>query len=496
MKSLAIAIGLIALWMPSSVSAEEKVYRGIESLGEGGRLEAVHVDLSQEELPSTAIGLIANTPKLRTLVVAGPRFHDEHLEQLVKSESLRTLVLDSTNVSDAAIAQLHQDRPKLTIHRSQRWAIEQIQGLSRYIAVGTRLSQDHPELRELLGDRFFQEATYVDFSSINDLENWPCTKVLSEELAPLKHLTTLSKLNLTATWVNDAGMHYLEGLRTLENLRIPLEEVSSEGLAPIRELSNLRTFSGSPVNNRGLSHIGSLTKLEHLSINGPGLTDTGLEHLRKLTQLKYLSLGGENINGSGLRFLDGLAQLETLYLGVGVSNLTYIPELQSLRHLHGSGTNIDDAALAPLARCENLETLWLKGTGVGGQGVVHLADLSNLLSLNLDDTQVSDAGVSHLKKISNLQYLYLNQTRISNTGLKQFQEFNSLEHLFIYGLPLNEQGLENLKQLTQLKSLHASIPLQGDDYEGRQALCDELQEALPNCNVQIGNIVKKSVGSQ
>lgn len=483
MNKLRIPLLLVLLWsfLISVASAEEQVYRGAASLGEDELLKAVHVDLSDEEFPSKVMGLVSRAPKLRTLVVAGPRFYDPHLQKLAEIETLRGLVLDSTDVSDAAIAEVLKERPELMIYKSQRWAIERIKGLSRFIYIDTRqLSESHGELRKLLGDRYFQEAVSVDFSDINDLDNWPCTPILSEELAPLKHLTTATRLDLTATRINDAGMHYLKTLTKVQNLRLPMAEVSAAGLVHLRGMADLKNLSAAGVSDDGTQHLAGLQKLEYLSIGSPNLSDAGLEHLRDLPQLASLNLRDSSVEVDGLQYLSALPRLEYIALDDSkLKDLKHISRIRQLKTLLLENTQIDDEALRHFAGCEKLESLSIGKTQIGDAGLAHLKYLPELRELSLQNTQVGDAGLVQIQTLAKLRHLDLRGTRISNAGLKQLRGLSLLQ--LSIDLDLNEEGIQNLESLTTLRALYLQSTKKGDAaYE--LALYARLRKALPKCS--------------
>src|SRR5262245_55767647 len=64
------------------------------------------VNLADCDRPDDYIDAVAALPALETLVVGGLAFTDDHLRRLGRSATLRNLVLDSTGVSDEAIAKL------------------------------------------------------------------------------------------------------------------------------------------------------------------------------------------------------------------------------------------------------------------------------------------------------------------------------------------------------------------------------------------------------
>src|SRR5262245_52359127 len=81
--------------------------------------EVRHLDLTSVPYPSRALAMLDRTPNLESLILCGPRFNDSHLDELGKITTLRTLILDSTVVSDNGIAELGKARPDVIVQRSQ-----------------------------------------------------------------------------------------------------------------------------------------------------------------------------------------------------------------------------------------------------------------------------------------------------------------------------------------------------------------------------------------
>jgi hypothetical protein len=62
------------------------------------------VDLGDCDDPAAYLDSITRLPCLETLVVGGERFGDEHLRRLKRIASLRALLLDSSGVTESAVA--------------------------------------------------------------------------------------------------------------------------------------------------------------------------------------------------------------------------------------------------------------------------------------------------------------------------------------------------------------------------------------------------------
>src|SRR5947209_4191745 len=64
----------------------------------------IHVNLADCDQTDRFVAAVAGLPRLETLVVGGESFGDEQLQQLRQLSSLHVLMLDSTSVSDDALA--------------------------------------------------------------------------------------------------------------------------------------------------------------------------------------------------------------------------------------------------------------------------------------------------------------------------------------------------------------------------------------------------------
>jgi len=458
--------------LPLIASAEDRVFRGIQSIRDvNAYMDVVHVDFGDEEFPSRLMGMIDGMPRLETLVVGGPRYSDHYLKQFARLKSLRVLVLDSVDVSDEAVTELQRSRPKLVVIRSQRIAIDSIQKIRPDIEVATRLNESHPKIRELLGERYFREATRVNFGGI-DGDSGPDV-IFNEQLAPIKLLRTLTLLDLSWSRLNDGGMCYLKPLANLEDLRLPLDEVSADGLIQLRGMTNLKRFSGTnsrvengQIDDDGIRHLSGLKNLEFLEINeNSKLTDAGLESIGQLTNLQDLTLLSPQIKGTGLRFLVQLPKLTGLGLGSGVRNISHLSEFRSLRRLTLKSASIDDEALSLLDQCLGLEHLSLHGTAIG------------------------DAGLTSLQKLPNLRSITVNYgSRVTNSGLATLQRFPKLEYVSLHGMPLNEEGIRNLTAMRNLKSLSVTYSEESFLEPNRRnaanfELRERLKNSLPGCQV-------------
>lgn len=106
----------------------------------------------------------------------------------------------------------------------------------------------------------------------------------------LKHLTSLTTLNLFRTQVGDKGLSCLRNLRHLQTLLIGGTNVTDAGLVNLKSMKELKKVSlfQTQVTDAGIPHLRVLSKLESLLISGTKITDAGARELLKaLPRLRF-----------------------------------------------------------------------------------------------------------------------------------------------------------------------------------------------------------------
>jgi hypothetical protein len=369
--AFAMAAFTCCSWSAAAL-AQQIIHRALPPVEDASRdyyqPDVRHIDLSAVESPSDVMRTLDRLPNLETLVIAGPRWYlVGQLERFAKIETLHALVLDCTDFSEAAIERVREQRPDLTIHRSQRWGVQRIRSLGREIYIDSRIpdgraSREIRALRQLAGDDVFLEVQQIDMSRLPDLETGPQEPILNEQLMPLKYLRTATRVDLSWCRINDAGMHYLKGFTKLDRLSLRLNEVTADGLRVLSGLTELQEFKGR-LNDDNVRAIGQFRNLlvldtasHHLDSNE--LTDKGLESIAELSDLERLNLSHTQVRGPGLEHLAQLAWLRHVDLeGSNVEDLKHLPALPRLTSLRLDNTGIDDAQMAHVGECQELRAL-------------------------------------------------------------------------------------------------------------------------------------------
>ncbi len=253
-----------------------------------------------------------------------------------------------------------------------------------------------------------------------------CSDVRDEDLAALKLLTKLQRLDLSGTKISDVGLAHLKALPQLDWLDLSNTRVSDAGLAHLKPLTRLQglDLSNTRIGDAGLEHLKPLTQLEALCLSNTRVSDAGLAHLKPLTRLQWLDLDNTQVSDAGLEHLKPLTQLKGLYLGstrVSDAGLAHLKPLTRLQRLDLIDTKISDAGLDHLKPLTQLQWLRLAYTQAGNAGLAYLETLTQLQTLDLDCTKVGDAGLKHLRTLAQLQRLLVFNTKVTKAGVKALQ---------------------------------------------------------------------------
>lgn len=313
--------------------------------------------------------------KLEHLVIRAPRMVDSALASLAQFTNLRSLEIESEEVSNDGLAHL---------------------------------------------------------SGLANLEQLSLPMGISD--AGLSHISQLSRLevlSLSFTSVTDFGLGSLAQFPNLRELRLYEIPITDNGLGHLAHLPELRVLDlPRTITDVGIAHLAELTHISELDLSGTQITDSGLEILAGFPELRVLYLP-ERITDSGIAHLAGLTNLRLLTMGYtqlsneGLRNLSGFTDLREL-DIHR--TQIDDSGLRHLARMTHLRTLDIAHTQVSDAGLVHISPLANLRVLNLAGTQITDAGLSQISGLQHLSRLYL-EGNITDSGLGHLAELENLKYL-------------------------------------------------------------------
>jgi hypothetical protein len=260
--------------------------------------DVVHVDLADAECSQECVDHILRLPRLKSLILGGESFRDEHLLQLQSLRALDYVILDTTSVTDRGIADLKVQLPTLLkVHRSIRQALEQIS--QHRGGLKTTRTPGNVGLRQRFGDDHFRDAgSYACFSDPGFDD---------DDMALMKHFPNVDFFGLYRSGVTDAGLRHLAQLPKLTNLHIQGPgEKQHVSFASTDELSRTQ------ITSRALIHLGGLTNLEYVRLTRTQVDGADLLHLQALPKLKTLILTSTSVSDTDIEILSAMSQLEEL----------------------------------------------------------------------------------------------------------------------------------------------------------------------------------------
>ena len=303
-----------------------------------------------------------------------------------------------------------------------------------------------------------KEATDADLARLNGLDKlvtldlFSSTRITGPGLVHLAHLPALRSLALPKGFPA-SGLRYLKDLDGLTELSIHYTSFKDDagGLAHLKELDGLErlTISSTDILDAALAPLANLTRLKSLNLwNNEKMSDAGLVHLKNLKRLETVSLP-YRIRGAGLKHLTGAKRLQTLSLignRISEEGLRHIGQMSNLESLNLSWTLFNDAGFAHLRGLTVLKKLDLQGSAVTDAGLAHLKKLKALERLDIDSTKITDAGLAHLAELQNLHWLNVQRTSISDAAVPHLQKMKNLRFLNPIDTRLTERGKKTLRK--------------------------------------------------
>ena len=233
-----------------------------------------------------------------------------------------------------------------------------------------------------------------------------------------------------------AFFEHLGHIQTLESLNIIATKLSDEWIAPLGQLTNLKTLrftNNGKLTDVGLEHLAGLKNLETFSFVGTGMQGHAYAKFEGWTRLIKVSHRGSSIDDEGLRQL-----------------CEHLPNLESISLAHAKFT---DAGAVHLAKLTKLKRLEIGTRNATPSCLQHIAKLP-LESLQLGDGLDTPEGIALIKDIPTLRRLTLtNAKALTDADLKLVASITQLEHLELGNLDLPDERLALLKDFAFLKSL-------------------------------------------
>jgi cellulose synthase/poly-beta-1,6-N-acetylglucosamine synthase-like glycosyltransferase/Leucine-rich repeat (LRR) protein len=422
---------------------------GFRDLGSLDNL--VTLNLNATRVGDSALRHLGKLPKLKRLELSGTRITDGSLQK-VAAAKLEYLDLYGTNVSDAGLAHLHNQR-----------------GLQALYLGGTQASD--------AGVGHLQRLTNLEQLDLSG------TRITDAALAHLRQMTKLTTLRLGKTAVAGAGLAHLTALSSLRTLDLSGTVVSDEALAAVARLEGLRTLdlSGTRVTSAGMRHLGAARQLVELHLEATAVGDEGLDLLAALSNLQQLTLNETAVTNAGLKHLRRMEKVRSLSLNqtaVTDDGLSQLGDQYTTLEL--AGTRVTDQGVEHLQRNDQLVQLRLAATGITDKALDLIRAMPGLRQLDLAETGVTDAGLEHLARLPELQQLNLNGTAVSDGGIGAILKLPGLQRLSLENARVTAAGSSYLRHRAPQLDLTLVFPWAWGDRWSYYPLTDGPAEPPPS----------------
>lgn len=138
------------------------------------------------------------------------------------------------------------------------------------------------------------------------------------DLTPLKgmNLSSLTRLELLLTKIDDAGLAYLKDCKNLKYIGLKYTSVTDAGLAHFKNCKDLEglDLGGLNVTDEGLANFKNCKGLNGLFLNGTRVTDVGLAHFKDCKNLTIFHVVGTQVTDAGLAYFKDCKKLTILYI--------------------------------------------------------------------------------------------------------------------------------------------------------------------------------------
>ena len=276
----------------------------------------------------------------------------------------------------------------------------------------------------------------------------------NNDIERVVEIKTLKRLDLSFTYVSDAGIELLQQLPQLEELTLDATEAITDAAASyLRANKRLRklVLRGTDITDVGMPYLAALTGLKSLDLSHTMVGDVGLESLPALSELEELNLGGTRITGINLNFLKLLPKLKKLSFN-GIQR----------RNAGACWTPlITDLDLDTISLLSGLEDLNLGvGVSLGKTGVAVGAGNCHVTG----GIQLTDLGVAKLARLTKLRRLDISGAKITPAGLKVLRSLPQLERLSVWNCQaLDDSAAPELASVPKLAFLDLSYTAAGDE---------------------------------
>ena len=293
--------------------------------------------------------------------------------------------------------------------------------------------------------------------TLKDVASWPSltrledltiqTQKLDEaDYAVLSRMVGLKTLRLTTKTPVDLDVKYLANLSRLETLfldSVRLVGTSKANPLGLPSLANLTILEVPELDDKAITQMGPMPKLQTVNIGESALTDAAVAHFAQSSELQSVVFDSKHVTDAGLEALAKCRQIVEIHLlgsqvtDDGVKALTG----SELRDLCLDKSAITDQSFATFATLPNLEWLSVCDTKVTGEALEQFPKEHPLSSLDFSGAALTELGIQQIVA-RNPTMVHLARTRLTDAQLMLFVTNDTLTYLDIEKTRVTAEGFE------------------------------------------------------
>lgn len=244
--------------------------------------------------------------------------------------------------------------------------------------------------------------TIKELTTLQELDLSSCKNITDAGFSYLKEIPSLTHINLARSSITNISLSFFNYTSSLKYLNLTAcGFISDEGLKNLRTNKSIQSLNlnlCSKITDIGIEQLKDLTSLIHLGLGCcDGITDLSITYLTYFKNLTSLVIGGRNITKIGITHLGSLSKIQCLSLhfyfikGKEYQDLASLSSLKSIRLSHC--LNVTKRVLSYLASISSLMlidlhyTLIMDQTGDIDQDLKHIREINPSLKIEsrIDD---------------------------------------------------------------------------------------------------------------
>jgi Leucine-rich repeat (LRR) protein len=280
--------------------------------------------------------------------------------------------------------------------------------------------------------KFSRDATEIRISNQG---------LISIDLTPLNHYTSLQRLSLSRNQLQSLDLTPLSSCTGLQKLYLSDNQLQSLDLTPLNLCTRLQILelSDNRLQSLDLTPLSHCASLDTLILRGNLLQSIDLTPLYPCTNIQNLYLSRNQLQSVDLTPLSSCTSLQILYLSrnqlqsVDLAPLGFCTDLQVLELNDNRIHSID---LTPLSHCVVFQELYLARNQLQIIDLTPLSHCTNLLALEISHNQLQSIDLTPLSHCVPLSTLTLHRNCLQSIDLTPLSVCASIQTINLDDNPL------------------------------------------------------------